>query len=60
MSQYVLSTMQEINEYTDDLYEALMDNDETVIQICEALIRTLRDVKKSYGENQIQSHSVGK
>jgi len=60
MSQYVLSTMQEINDYTDDLYEALMDNDETVIQICEALIRTLRDVKKSYGENQIQSHSVGK
>ncbi len=60
MSQYVLSTMQEINDYTDDLYEALMDNDETVIQICEALIRTLRDVKKSYGENQIQSHTIGK
>jgi hypothetical protein len=59
MSQYVLSTMQEINDYTDDLYEALMDNDENVIQICEALIRTLRDVKRSYGENQIQSHSIG-
>jgi hypothetical protein len=51
--------MQEINDYTDDLYEALMDNDENVIAICDSLIKTLRDVKRSYGENQIQSHSVG-
>jgi hypothetical protein len=59
MTQYVLSTMQEINDYTDDLYEALMDNDENVIAICDNLIKTLRDVKRSYGENKIQSHSVG-
>jgi hypothetical protein len=59
MTQYVLSTMQEINDYTDDLYEALMDNDDDVIAICDNLIKTLRDVKRSYGENQIQSHSVG-
>jgi hypothetical protein len=51
--------MQEINDYTDDLYEALMDNDDDVIAICDNLIKTLRDVKRSYGENQIQSHSVG-
>ncbi len=61
MIQYVNSTMSEINSYSDDLYEALIDGDSSVPTICDNLIKVLRDVKQSYYERiQTEGDSVNK
>ena len=55
---YVNSTMLEINELTDSIYEHLMDEDyDTLIPTIQNLIMVLRDLHKShydeavYGQN---------
>lgn len=48
---YVNSTMQEVNSHTDELYEALMDqNKEEVIDVVKKLQATLRDIVRSMNE----------
>lgn len=46
---YVNSTMDEINGMTDELYEALIDNDcESTKEVINKMIKTLRDIYKSH------------
>lgn len=53
---YVNSTMDEVHDLSNDLYEAMMDN-EPVDNIIKTLKRVLSDIQKSYdGESQNQSH----
>lgn len=53
---YVNSTMDEVHDLSNDLYEAMMDN-EPVDKIIKTLKRVLSDIQKSYdGESQNQSH----
>tara|TARA_R110000803_G_scaffold109544_1_gene177947 strand:- start:472 stop:648 length:177 start_codon:yes stop_codon:yes gene_type:complete len=45
---YVNSVMSEINDYTDELYESLMDNEkECSLKAIEKLLSTLKDVRSS-------------
>ena len=49
--QYVNSTMDEIDELTRDLYEALADGDtDTAKAIIKQFNKTLTDIKKSLNE----------
>ncbi len=53
---YINSTMNEVHDLCNDLYEAMMDN-ESVDHIIKTLKRALSDIQKSYdGESQNQSH----
>jgi len=46
--KYVNSTMSEINDICDEIYESLVDKDfEITVENCNKLIRTLKDIKKS-------------
>ncbi len=46
---YVNSTMAEINEMTDELYEAMMDDDsEATKDVVNRLIKSLRDIYRSH------------
>ena len=50
---YVVSTMKEINDHCDDLYESMMDKDkETVIKTVSKLYEVLKDIKKTYNEEE--------
>jgi protein-arginine kinase activator protein McsA len=52
--QYIISTMDEINTLTTDLYEALMDKEfEESNKKINDLIKTLRDVKKSINQDEL-------
>lgn len=49
--QYINSTMSVINEYTDDIYEAMADHDcEQLVSKADDLIQLLKDLKDSYKE----------
>lgn len=49
--QYVNSTMDEINDLSSDLYEALVDKqDDDVRTVIKKLTKVLLDVKKSLNE----------
>jgi len=53
---YINSTMNEVHDLCNDLYEAMMDS-ESVDHIIKTLKRALSDIQKSYdGESQNQSH----
>jgi hypothetical protein len=52
--QYIISTMDEINTLTTELYEALMDKEfEESNKKINDLIKTLRDVKKSINQDEL-------
>lgn len=52
--QYIISTMDEINNLTTEIYEALMDKDfEESNKKINDLIKTLRDVKKSINQDEL-------
>lgn len=47
-TQYIISTIDELNALTTELYEAMMDSDFTDSdRIIKDLIKALRDVQKS-------------
>lgn len=49
--QYINSTMDEIDELTRDLYEALADGDtDTAKAVIKQFNKTLTDIKKSLNE----------
>lgn len=46
---YVNFEMDEVNNLSSDLYEAMIDNEnEAVISVTEAMIDKLKDIQKSY------------
>lgn len=48
MVNYVNSTMDEIHEISDELYEALIDEEHNIVDdICLKFLQVIRDVKKS-------------
>jgi hypothetical protein len=48
---YVNSTMKEVNDYCDDLYESMIDQEkDKVIKTVENLKRVLNDIKKTYND----------
>ena len=48
---YVNSTMKEVNDYCDDLYESMIDKEkDKVIKTVENLKRVLNDIKKTYND----------
>ena len=50
---YVNSTMKEVNNHCDDLYESMIDKDkDEVIKTVEKLKRVLNDIKKTYNEEE--------
>ena len=50
---YVNSTMKEVNDHCDDLYESMIDKDkDEVIKTVEKLKRVLNDIKKTYNEEE--------
>ena len=49
--EYVNSTMNEINDLTDELYESMMDNERPVVlDTIEKLLKSLKDVRSSYNQ----------
>jgi hypothetical protein len=52
--QYVISTMDEINALTTELYEALMDKEfDESNRIIKDLMKTLRDIQKSTNQDEL-------
>ena len=52
--QYIISTMDEINALTTELYEALMDKEfDESNRIIKDLMKTLRDVQKSTNQDEL-------
>jgi hypothetical protein len=51
---YVNSTMREVNELTDELYEAMIDSDRLqIIEICKKMSKLISDIKKSHNSEDV-------
>jgi hypothetical protein len=46
--------MREVNELTDELYEAMIDSDRLqIIEICKKMSKLISDIKKSHNSEDV-------